>query len=306
MTTTTFAQLSQDLTALAAAAGPSVLRLEGRRGPPAPAVAWSSDGTLVASSHLVDDDGPLEVGLPGGEVVRAELVGRDPASDLAVLRAAAAGLAVPRWGEPDGLGPGALVLALSRPGRSLRVDLGVLARAAGEWRAPSGAALPRYLEASLPLRPGFSGSLALAADGTALGLATAGLLRGTPLILPAAALARLVPQLLEHGGPRRGWLGVATVPVRLPRAAAVPAGQETALLVTGLEPDSPAERAGLLLGDAVLSLGGARTAGAADLLAALEPLPIGAPAPVRVLRAGEPRDLAVTVGERAALREGGR
>ena len=101
------------------------------------------------------------VGLGDGRSLEAELVGRDPSTDLAVLRVKASGLPAPAWAEPDALRAGHLLLSLSRPGRALRVGLAPLARAADEWRAPAGGKLDRYLEADLPLHPGFSGALVL-------------------------------------------------------------------------------------------------------------------------------------------------
>jgi S1-C subfamily serine protease len=289
-------ELSQDLERLVTTAGRSAVWIEGRRGPPAPGAVWSADGVVVAAHHLVEDADGLQVGLPGGELVRAEVVGRDPSSDLAVLRAAAAGLVPASFGEPPGLGAGALVVGVSRSSRGPRAELGLVHRASGEWRAPSGASLERLLELSLPLRPGFSGTLAVAASGACLGLATAGLWRGRATVVPAAALARLVPALLEHGELRRGYLGVATLPVRAPGGA----GQPGALLVTAVEPESPADRAGLLLGDALLSIGEVRLDEPGDLMALLDPRRVGERVRLRLWRAGAAREAELAIGARPA------
>ncbi|HET9555041.1 MAG TPA: S1C family serine protease [Anaeromyxobacteraceae bacterium] len=291
-------ELSQELAALVQRGAEHVVRIEERRGAPATGVVWSADGVLVAASHSIDEDGGVEVGLPGGGTATAEVVGRDLTTDLVVLRAAASGLAAPAFAEPEPLEPGELVVALSRPGRSVRAELGLLARAAGEWRAPAGGRLERYLELSLPLRPGFSGSLVLAADGRPLGLATAGLLRGVALAVPAPALRRVVKAILAHGRVRRGYLGLATFPVRLAPPAAEQAGQEGALLVSAVEPDGPAHRAGVLLGDALLELAGQRVESPHDLAPVLEGERIGDAVAVKVLRAGEPRQLVLTIGAR--------
>jgi S1-C subfamily serine protease len=157
----------------------------------------------------------------------------------------------------------------------------------------------RWLEATLDLVPGVSGSLVLAADGAPLGVATAGLVRGAAMVLPAPTLARVVGALLAHGSVRRGYLGVATLPVRLPPALRAAAGQEGALLVSAVEPESPAAVAGLGLGDALLSVGGVPLAEPGDLLAALEEDRIGLTLPVRLVRAGEVRELPLTLGARA-------
>jgi S1-C subfamily serine protease len=146
--------------------------------------------------------------------------------------------------------------------------------------------------------PGVSGSLVLAATGEPLGLATAGLVRGAAMVLPAPTLRRVVKALLAHGRVRRGYLGVATIPVRLPPEAERTAGQPTALLVTAVEPESPAARAGLMLGDAIVALAGASVGEPGDLLPLLEEERIGDAAPARVLRAGEVATLTVTIGAR--------
>jgi S1-C subfamily serine protease len=294
-------ELSSRLAALARRGSESVVRVEGRR-TPASGVVWSADGLVVTTHHAVERDEEIAVGLPGGETAPAELVGRDPSTDLALLRARATGLSPAAWSEAGDPEVGQLVLGVSRPGRSARAALGVVARTAGEWRAPAGGKIDRYLETTLDLVPGLSGSLAAGPDGTALGLATAGLLRGVAMAIPAATLRRVVGSLLSHGQVRRGYLGVATVPVRLPPAVESAAGQRSALLVTAVEPESPAARGGLLLGDAIVSLAGERVGEHGDLLPLLEEERIGHAVPAAVVRAGELRTVTLTVGARERRR----
>lgn len=297
MTNTSWTELSERLAGLAEDAGRSVVRVEARRAPASGAV-WSPDGIVVTAHHNAEWEEDLEVGLADGRTVRAELVGRDPSTDLAVLRIQASGLPAPAWADPDALRPGNLLLSLSRPGRALRVGLGPLARAADSWRTPGGGKLDRYLEADLGLHPGFSGALVLDLAGRAVGMATAGLARGSALVVPPPTLRRVVGQLLAHGQVRRGFLGVATVPVRLPPALEKAAGQAGALLVTAVEEGTPAQRGGLLLGDALLSFGGTALSHPGDLLPLLEEERIGQAVPLRLVRAGEVREVAVTVGTR--------
>jgi S1-C subfamily serine protease len=302
MTNASWTDLSERLAALAEDGGQSVVRVEARRAP-ASGVVWSPDGVVVTAHHNVEWDEDIEVGLADGRSAPAELVGRDPSTDLAVLRLQATGLAAPAWAEPDSLRPGHLLLSLSRPGRALRVGLAPLARAAGDWRAPAGGKLDRYLEADLPLHPGFSGALVLDLAGRAMGLATAGLVRGTALVVPLPTLRRVVGQLIAHGQVRRGFLGVATVPVRLPASLEKSAGQAGALLVSTVEEGSPAARGGVLLGDALLAFGGTPLAHPGDLLPLLEEERVGQAVALRLLRAGEVREVAVTVGARERGRE---
>ncbi len=297
MTNESWTDLSERLSALAEDGGRSVVRVEARRAP-ASGVVWSPDGVVVTAHHNVEWDEDIEVGLADGRSVRAELRGRDPSTDLAVLRLQAPGLAAPAWTEPDGLKPGHLLLSLSRPGRALRVGLAPLARVAEGWRTHAGGKLDRYLEADFPLHPGFSGALVLDLAGRAVGMATAGLSRGAALVVPLPTLRRVVGQLLAHGQVRRGFLGVATVPVRLPASLEKVAGQAAALLVTAVEEGSPAARGGLHLGDTLLAFGGTPLAHPGDLLPLLEEERIGQVVALRLVRAGEVRELALTVGAR--------
>ncbi|HEY6099295.1 MAG TPA: S1C family serine protease, partial [Anaeromyxobacter sp.] len=222
-------------------------------------------------------------------------------TDLAVLRVKGGALSAVEWEEPA-LAAGALVVSVARPGRSPRASLALVARAAGEWRAPTGGKLERYLETSLELRPGLSGALVLSAAGAPAGIATTGLVRGAAMVVGAATLRRVVKSLLAHGEIRRGYLGLASFPVPLPKALRERTGEEVALLVTRVEPGSPAERAGLFLGDAILSFGGETLQDPGELLAFLSEDRIGDAVQLRVLRAGEVRELSVTVGARGGAR----
>ncbi|HZZ85437.1 MAG TPA: S1C family serine protease [Anaeromyxobacteraceae bacterium] len=291
-------ELSEALADAAAKAEASVLRVDGGRRHPFTGVAWSGDGVIVTCEHGLEREEELEVGLPGGETVRAELVGTDPATDLAVLRASAPRIVAPAWTDAPPR-PGSLLLAVSRPGRAIRAGLAVAARvSARQWRTPAGGRLDGYLELDLSLAPGLSGSLVVGLDGGALGLATAGFVRGAALAIPAATLRRVVTSILAHGQVRRGYLGIASFPVHLPAAAARVAGAPGGLLLTAVEEESPAGRQGLLLGDLLLSADGEPLRHHGDLQPLLEEQRIGETAHLRVLRAGEVRELSITIGVR--------
>jgi S1-C subfamily serine protease len=296
---TSLGRISDELAAVVEQAAPSVVRVEGRRHRPASGVVWSADGVIVSCHHSVEADENVPVGLPDGRTVSGQVAGRDPGTDLVALRVEAADLMPPRWGDADPR-PGELVLGLSRPGRAPRARLGVVSAVAGEWRTPTGGRLERYLESDLPLHPGFSGGLLVAADGTALGVNTAGLLRGTGLALTSGTLRRVVDALLERGRVRRGYLGIGTQLVVLTPDLRARFDQPSALLVLSVQPESPAARAGLLLGDVLLRARDERLTGPAALLPVLDEDGVGRELPLQVLRAGEPLDVTVVVGERGA------
>jgi S1-C subfamily serine protease len=291
-------ELSSELVALVRQAAGAVVRVEGRRRGSSSGIAWSPDGLVVTASHGLEAEDELAVGLSSGEIAEAEVVGRDPSTDLAVLRVKTA-LAAVTWGE-SALEVGQLVLSITRPGRSPKASLGVVSRLGDAWRTPWGGKLDRYVELDLGLHPGFSGGLVLDMAGRGLGLATAGIVRGTPLAIPAATLRRVVKAILAHGGVRRGYLGVASVPVRLPAPLAKEAGQASALLLTEVEAESPAARAGLTVGDLLLALDGTAVGHTGDLLPLLEEERIGEQARARIARGGALREVQLTVGARGA------
>lgn len=291
--------ISEVLAAAVERAGRSVVRVEGRRGGAASGVALSADGVVVTAAHVVEEDEP-EVGLPDGTRQTAAVAGRDAGTDLAVLRIRAA-LEPPAFSTAEGLEVGHLVLAVSRPGRSARASLGVVAALgpAGEpWRTPAGGRLDRYVQTDLALHPGFSGSALADSAGAIVGVNTSGLLRGAAMAVPAATVRRIADTLLAHGRVRRGFLGLGTYPVRLPGDLSAKAGQPAALLVVSVEAGSPAASAGLLLGDALLGLDGQPLTGPADLLPFVEEERIGTETAARILRAGDLREVRLTVGAR--------
>jgi S1-C subfamily serine protease len=297
--TTVLQTLSQEMAATVEAAGPAVVRVEGRRRVPATGVVWSADGLIVTAHHVVSRDERITVGLPDGSTRPAALVGRDPSTDLAVLRADGGGLTPAAWASGDGLGVGQLVLALGRPGRSVQATLGIVSALGESWRTPAGGQIDRYLQTDVVMYPGFSGGPLVDASGQVLGLNTSALLRGISVTVPAATVRAVAETLLAHGHIRRGYLGVGAQPVRLPEALAGQIGQETGLLIASVEPGSPADSGGLMLGDTIVALDGHPVHHMDDLLALLGGDRAGKAVPVRVVRGGQVQDVTVTIGERA-------
>jgi S1-C subfamily serine protease len=271
--------------------------VEGRRRLPASGIVWSSDGIVVTANHVVKRDNKIVVGLPDGQVVEAELVGRDPSTDLAVLKVEATGLSS-AGRVAKGLQVGHMVLALGRPGRTVQATLGIVSALGDSWRTGMGGQIDRYLQTDVVMYPGFSGGPLVDAGGQILGLNTSALLRGVSLTVPTATLERVTGALVTHGRLRRGYLGVSTQPARLPPAVQEELGQETGLLVVSVEPDSPADLGGLVMGDAIVGLGGETVRHHDDLLAQLSGDSVGQKAPMQIVRGGEVRSVNVTIGER--------
>ena len=290
--------LSNALAETVESADPSVGRVEGRSRLPASGIIWSPDGVIVTAHHVLEQEDNIQVGFSDGQTLPASLVGRDPTTDLAVLRVQATALPTPTWAEADGLQVGNLVLALGRPGRNVRATMGIVSALGKSWRTPSGGTLDRYLQTDLTMYPGFSGGPLVDASRNILGVNTSALLRDTTLTIPTATVRQVVQALLSHGRIRRGFLGVGAQPIKLPESPAMHLGQETGLLLISVESDSPAEQGELFLGDTIVSLGGNPVRHLDDLFGTLSGDLVGTSVTVQILRGGQLQELQVTIGDR--------
>lgn len=293
--------LSDFSNALAAAtetAGEGVVHVAARTRMPASGIVWSADGVIITAHHVVEQEDNIGIGLPDGKTTAAKLIGRDPTTDIAVLRAQLTNLTARSWANPATLKVGHFVLALGRPEEKVMATLGVVSAFGDAWRTPAGGRIDRYLQTDVVMYPGFSGGPLVDASGQMIGLNTSALLRGVSVTVPVTTLRKIVETLLTKGKISRGYLGVGAQPARLPEALAKQLNQETGLLVVSVEPGGPAEKAGLFMGDTLIALAGQPIRHLDDLLAALSSDRIGATVPARVVRGGEVRGLNVVVGER--------
>lgn len=291
--------LSDGFASLVEQTSATVVRVDARRRSPSSGIVWSSDGLVITAHHAVEREEEIEIGFFDGRTAEAKLVGRDPGSDLALLRVPASDLAVPAWSAAESVKVGHLALAVARPGRSARASMGIVSALGGEWRSPAGGRLDRYLQTDIALQPGFSGSLLVDARGNALGMNTSGLLRAHSLAVPTATLRRVAETLVAHGRMRRAFVGLGSIPIRLPVRAARASGQESALLVVAVQPDGPGDLSGVLVGDALLAVDGRALTQVDDLIEALTEERIGAELKFRILRAGEVREIALRAGARS-------
>jgi S1-C subfamily serine protease len=280
-----------------AAAEPGVVRIQGHARRATTGSVWTADGLVIASQLALGDAETLRVTLAGGESRQAEWVGRDPALDLAVLRVSGPPLTPLAFAAPDALRVGQWTLALGRPGEAIRASARIIGVLGPELRTPLGGKLDRYIESDRGFPPGFAGGPLVDLHGRALGMNTASLFRGADLTLPTPTLARAIAELLAHGKVRRGYLGVGVHPVRLPDALHAQAASERALLVLSVEPGSPADTAGLLLGDAIVAIDGRAVSDPRELSAALQDA-FGRALSARIVRAGGMQTLSITPGER--------
>ncbi len=294
------AQLSNQLADAVARAAAWTVRVQARRGPPASGIALADDLILTAD-HVVDPslEGNISIGPPDGQEVAATLAGRDPATDLAVLRLAEKRLAAAQaaQGEPR---VGTLALMVARPGRDVAASLALVSGLGGAARTRRGGILERFIHVDGVMYPGFSGGPLIDTAGTVLGLSTSGLGFGGPSVAIPWSLARQIADtLVQHGRVARGYLGVGSQPVPLQGAALdATGGQERGLLVVHVAEGGPAAQAGFLQGDILFRLEDAAIENADDLQALLGPSRVGQSLKAGVLRGGEVRELVVTVGRR--------
>ncbi len=198
-------------------ADPSVVRVEGRRRVPATGIVWSEDGVIVTANHVVRHDDGIVVGLADGRSVPATLVGRDPSTDIAVLRVGEGGLSALVEANKQELGVGNLVLALGRPGKTVQATLGIVSALGDSWQTRMGGRIDRYLQTDVLMYPGFSGGPLVDGNGRLLGMNTSGIMGGVSLAIPTQTLSRVADALLTHGRMKRGYLGVSTQKVRVAR-----------------------------------------------------------------------------------------
>ena len=284
------------------AAGAWTVRVQARRGPPATGIALAADLVLTAD-HVVDPsrEDAIRIGLPDGSEVGGTVVGRDPATDVAILKLAAgsAALTPARAAEGDPR-VGALALAVGRPGTEPNASLALVAGLAGPARTRRGGMLDRFIQVDAVLYPGFSGGPLVDASGAVLGMITSGLGFGGPAVaIPWALAAQVAETIGRHGKVPRGYLGVGSQPVMLSsQAKELTGGQERGLLVVQVAEGGPAATAGFLQGDILVRLDGTPVTNADDLQGLLGPNRVGTSVTAAVVRGGELRDLSLTVGTR--------
>ncbi|MGQ0601718.1 MAG: S1C family serine protease [Anaerolineales bacterium] len=286
-------EFSDGLAAAVETAGRSTVTVDARGRIPATGIVWSADGEILTADHVVQRDDNLNVTLADGSTHSAKLLGRDASSDLALLKIEKTGLAVPTFAEAK---VGHLVIALGRP-EDLQAAVSNVVSAGGPVKGQF-RHLEAYIQTDVTMFPGFSGGPLVDASGRVVGINSSALARGASVAVPVAAARKVADALRQHGHIKRGYLGVSTQPVALPEAVAAQAGQQSGLMVIGVEKDSPAEKSGLLQGDVIIGIGGQPVAGIEALQAALGPSTVGQTVSVRIVRGGQVTESKVTVGER--------
>ena len=286
--------LSKEIEALVEKASQSVVRVDARRGRAGTGIVWDS-GLVLTANHVVEQEEDIEI-VVDGKSAKASLVGRDPATDLALLKVdGLSAPAMPRAKVSD-LKPGQIVLAIGRPG-SLKATFGTISAVSSSWRGWRGSEIEHLIQTNAPLYPGFSGGPLVDADGRAVGMNSWVFGRGDGRAIAMDVAERVVESLRADGRIKRPYLGIGTQQVPLPDAVKARVNQDSGLLIVAVEPQSPADKAGLMQGDTMVALNGTVTSNLEDLYAGLRKIKVGATQTLKVIRAGELKEIAVTVGE---------
>ena len=295
--------LSNELAAIAESAGRAVVAVHGRPRISSSGVLWRN-GAVVTAEHTLRRDEEIRVTLPDGKTVPAVLAGRDPGTDLAVLKVE--GAEGREIGTAQAVKTGNLVLAIGRSEETgVGAALGVVSGVAGAWHTWRGGKLDQFVRLDIGLYPGASGGAVVDVEGKVVGIATAGLSRTSVLAIPSATVNRVTEELLSKGHVARGYLGVGLQPVGLPehlktklRLSAGAGG----LIVLSVETGGPAADAGIVLGDVLVAMDGKPVADTDDVQEFLGSEFVGKTVKASVVRGGELTEAAITIGRRPRRR----
>ena len=290
-------ELSNEYAAIVEKASKSAVRIDARHRVAGTGIVWSADGVIVTADHVVEREEGIEVLLPNGESVKAEIIGRDPSTDVAALRVSATGLTAADWTPPAELKAGHIAFAVGKPYDNIPIVSGGIINAVGVGIRGQGR--NGFVQSDVVMLPGFSGGPLVDASGRVIGMNSSVLGHGVSLAVPVETMRRVVSELLKDGRVKRPYLGVGLQPVPLASSLSAKAGgQERALMVLTVEAGGPAEQSGLLPGDILLSVGGSALHDVESLQKSLSADKVGQTVSAKVVRGGELKDISIKVGSK--------
>jgi S1-C subfamily serine protease len=273
--------------------------VDARRRFPASGIAFAKDLILTAD-HVLEREEDIKVILADGTEVTARLVGRDPGTDLAVLKLDKAS-AAPAEVAKTPARVGQFVLAIGRPSKNgIESSFGTVNSIGGPVRTGRGGMLEKFIKTDVVSYPGFSGGPLVNGDGTIFGINTSGFGSGSAITIPADVAWKIAETLAKHGKIKHGYLGIRSQTVNIPAESqkALKREQETGLLLVGLEDDSPAGKAGLMVGDILVSIAGEPVEHHDELFTRLSGDVVGKSISIEILRGGKVESIKVEIGER--------
>jgi S1-C subfamily serine protease len=293
-------ELSNSLADTVAEAGTAIVAIDIAQRVAPSGIHWRK-GIIITSDESLHSYDDLTIVSANGKVAPINLLGRDPTTDIAVFTLTDAEIPVATVGDTASLKVGHLVLGLARSIEGdIRAAMGTVSVLGGSWQSMSGGTIDRYLRPDLTLYRGFAGGALVDAAGRVVGMNTKGR-RGTALTIPAETIDRVVSQLVAKGRIARGYLGVGMQPVRLsPQlSTALNLTVPTGVILINVEPQSPAEVGGLLLGDILITWDDAPLADPSDVRALLNRGDrVGQQVKIGAIRGGTLVELSIEIGER--------
>jgi len=297
----TLTTLSNELATVVERTSRYVVGVHGHPRIPSSGVLWKP-GVVITAEHALRRDDGIRVTLADGSTVTASLAGRDAGTDLAVLRIEHPSEGIERI---DAAAAGDLVLAVGRTQNTgVSAVLGIISGVGGAWNTWRGGQLDRFIRLDLRLYPGLSGGAIVNASGHLIGMGTAGLSRTSPLAVPIATIDRIAGELLAKGHVARGYLGIGLQPVALPEhlKSSLHLAQGQGLIALSVEPEAPAGRAGVVIGDILVALDEKAVSDTDDVQAALAPGSVGKTMQASIVRGGELKDIPIQITERPRRR----
>ncbi|MEM8720904.1 MAG: S1C family serine protease [Cyanobacteria bacterium P01_G01_bin.39] len=289
--------LANSLADIVANVGNSVVAFDGQRFP-CSGIYWR-EGIIVTSEENIKRSQGVRIILPDGDTAPVTLLGRDPSTDVAVFKSEAP-LPIAPIDRECQLKVGHLAIAIGRDkDRGLFASQGIVSSVGGAWRSTLGGHIDRFIRLDLKFYPGSGGSALVNAAGKVVGFNTTGPRRSV-LTIPAPTVERVIEQLLATGHIRRGYLGLAMQPVSLSDSLVERLSLNTkqGLMVLNLENQAPAEQAGIILGDILTAIDDTTINRLRDVQAYLEPQNIGKTIQIQLIRAGELRNVSLTIGDK--------
>lgn len=293
-------ELSNDLTAAVEKVSARVVAINARPRVASSGVLWRP-GVVVSANHTIRRDEEITITLPDNRTVPATLAGRDGSTDLAILKTDNSEAQAVEAVAPAEIKVGQLVLAVGRTGgEGVSASLGIVNAVRDAWRTWRGGIIDKFVRLDLNIHLGFSGSPLVDAKGNVLGINTSGLARGSAITIPNSTVDRVVDELLTRGSIARAYIGVGMHPVYLPDTLRSKLNLEgrSGVIVLSVEPNAPAEKAGLLLGDVLVALDDTSVGDTADVQRLLAPKQVGQEMKASIIRGGELMQLTITVGDR--------
>jgi S1-C subfamily serine protease len=298
----TLKSISNELAGIVQSLDPYIVSVRANRRYPSSGFRWNPEITVTAD-HTVQREEDISVTFAGGKTVAATLVGRDPGTDLAVLRAEGSVPLGAQLGSTEASRTGELAVVVGRsPDSGPNASLGILSAVSGPWRTWRGGNLDAYIRVDAKLFPQSSGGAVVNVKGELIGIATSALSRIGGLAIPVATVRRVTDKLLERGFVPRGYLGVGIQSVPLSEELRLPIPNRSGLIALTVESHGPAAKAGMLIGDVVVALADVPVEQADDLQNYLDSATIGTPVKVKFIRGGALQESTVTVGERPQFR----